>query len=401
MKISMILEGQDFPPDIRVEKEARALTEAGHRVDIICDNLMNRPQESEWEGCRVIRVPGLPRVRRIANKLFWLSTLRNLHWEDCLKRRFLNDRPDVLHVHDLPMLGNALRLARHLGIPVISDLHENYPAASRYYFQGPSVFARLRHLAIPPSRWQMLEIRWVTEADQVLVVVDEAKERLAGLGIDPAKISVVENTEDVEYFGNISIDPEVLSRFENDFVISYIGGFGGTHRGLDTAVSAMPTILKAIPNARLLLAGRGPIRPTLEHMAEKLGVQNRITFLDWQPFDKVPSLISASNVCLVPHHANPHTEATSPHKLFQYMLMKRPVIVSSVRPLKRVVEATGAGLVFRAGDSQSLADTVVRMKDNETRRSMAEAGYRAVMEHYNWRNTSRKLLDVYERIRTS
>lgn len=80
------------------------------------------------------------------------------------------------------------------------------------------------------------------------------------------------------------------------------------------------------------------------------------------------------------------------------MLLKKPVVVSSCKPLKRVVEETGGGLVFQAGDASSLAETVVQLQDTQLRHNLGEAGYRAVKEKYNWSETSKILTGVYEQI---
>ena len=213
-------------------------------------------------------------------------------------------------------------------------------------------------------------------------------------------MTVIENTEDLDYFRGIPPDAELLGRWKGDFVISYIGGFGGRHRGLDTAIEAMPAILESIPNARLLLVGEGSIRPVLEGMVAERGLGPRVTILPWQPFSAVPSLMRASDVCLVPHASNAHTEATSPHKLFQYMSLGKPVVVSTCKPLRRVIEETGGGLVFEAGNAADLARAVVSLADEGRRRELGEAGRRAVEEHYNWAATSRALIALYDRLGT-
>jgi glycosyltransferase involved in cell wall biosynthesis len=391
----MILAGRDFPPDIRVEKEARALSQAGHQVVIACNNMRDRPSESEWQGCQVMRVSQLPLLPRKLNSLMMKTTFHDEQWYRLVSQLVRKRQIDILHVHDLPMVGTALRVGKRYGLPVIADLHENYPAALEYYQPDelPWYKRMLAFLDAKP-RWQAYEKRCALQADHVLVVVDEAEERLIKLGIPPSKVTVIENTLDVDYFTGIELDKDLIAQYRDDFMISYIGGFGGCHRGLDTVVKAMLKVLEEIPSAKLVLVGRGPIKPVLEAMVIERSLEEHVTFIDWQPFEKVPSFIKASQVCLVPHQSNPHTEATSPHKLFQYMIMGKPVVASTCKPLKRVVQETGSGLVFQAGDSESLAQTILKLKDEKLR----DAGRQAVLEKYNWERTSQILLDVYERI---
>jgi glycosyltransferase involved in cell wall biosynthesis len=167
---------------------------------------------------------------------------------------------------------------------------------------------------------------------------------------------------------------------------------------MDTAIIAMSEIVEKIPEAELLLIGKGPFKKELVKIVSELSLERNVTITDQQPFKLMPTFIEMSSVCIVPHNSNPHTEATSPHKLFQYMLMGKPVVVSSCRPLKRIIEETGAGVVFEAGDSHSFAEAVIRLyNDPELREQMGQAGKKAVLEKYNWNITAKRLVRFYSR----
>ena len=399
MNIGMVLVGRDFPPDIRVEKEIRALQAQGHNcfVICICTGPDIQPTREEWEGTTIIKLTPIALIPRQINSLFYRLFFINLQRFRDLLRIAREESLDIFHVHDLPMAGTTLWAGKALNIPVIVDFHENYPAALRYYGvakqtvhqKAPGVLNRVTH-------WQRYEKRAARKADRVIVVVEEAKERLSKIGIDQAKITIIENTIDVDYFQNLEIDQNILDRYQSQFLISYIGGYGGWHRGLDTAVKAMPKVLQELPQARLLLVGRGSIKPELEKLVKELNLESQVIFEDWRPFEEVPSYIQASQVCLVPHRSNPHTEATSPHKLFQYMLMEKPVVVSSCKPLQRVVQETKSGLVFTAGDSDHLAEAILQLKDQTLRQELGQAGKQAVLDRYNWERTSRDLIRIYD-----
>lgn len=398
MNLCMVLANKDFPPDIRVEKEARALRDAGYNITILCASKDQRPLADEWEGIRVIRMPPRSRIFSATNWFFRSLTFHDLPLSRHLPAVLQENNIDILHVHDLLMLGTTLSEANKSGIPVIADFHENYPAALRHYLTGRPISNPIKWLLYKPSRWQAYEKRSAIQAVHILVVVDEAKDRLVAEGLPGDKITVIENTVDVENFLSIPLDNDLMRRYEGEFVISYIGGYGGSHRGLDTVIEAMPHILEHIPEARLLLVGDGPIKPALKQMVAERSIGSRVSFIDWQPFEKVPSYIALSDVCLIPHHSNAHTEATSPHKLFQYMLLSKPVVVSSCKPLKRVIEETGGGLVFQAGDANSLAQTILQLQDPQLRHRLGKAGRQAVIAKYNWQNTSKKLVGVYHKI---
>lgn len=401
MNVCMILPGKDFPPDIRVEKETRALIGAGHKVFVLCDQVKAKPPIEVWEGITIMRrkrIP-VPRVTEKYNRIPGWNNLLEYQWRQFIEGVIRSEAIDVLHVHDLPKAGAAITSGHKYGLPVIIDLHENFPASLRTYVEGWKGAKRLAAQALMDvGKWEKYEREQTSKADRIIVVVPEARERLEQCGIPPAKVTVIENTEDSEHFSSLPLEPAILSKYKDDFILLYIGGFGGRgdHRGLTTAINSMPNVLRSIPNAKLLLVGRGSIKATLQKMIHESALEANVELVDWVPFAQVPSYIAVSSVCLVPHNSNPHTDATSPHKLYQYMLMGKPIVVSSCKPLKRVVEEIGSGMVFQAGNSDDLGRAIVQLKSENIRTKLGEKGLRAVLDKHNWGVTSRKLIDLYK-----
>lgn len=389
MKIMMVLISFDFPPDIRVEKEARALLSAGHQVMVICENRQNRPPREMWNGIEILRLPVQPLSWRKLNTAWLFVTLRNQLWERHIGALVKSERPDALHVHDLPFVGSGLRIARRFHIPLVADMHENYPAYVKA--RRPTTQNYLEYLSFDPDRFARYEAQVLPQCDRVIAVIEEAAERIAQLGVDPAKIFVVGNSEDVEHApadaAGVDLPPTALR-------IGYVGGVQEL-RGLQTAVAAMPQIRKAIPSAQLLIVGDGLYRPILEEQARALGLTDAVRMEGHQPFARVHAYIAASDICIVPHLADELVNTTIPHKLFQYMYMQKPVVVSSAKPLKRIVEACNAGAVFESGNPDAFADAVLRLQDPQVRERLGANGHQAVLERYNWQYDSKILADLY------
>jgi len=57
-----------------------------------------------------------------------MSSCYSKHWERAIENFLTSFSVDVLHVHDLPLLGTALLVGKRHRTPVVADLHENYPA---------------------------------------------------------------------------------------------------------------------------------------------------------------------------------------------------------------------------------------------------------------------------------
>jgi glycosyltransferase involved in cell wall biosynthesis len=391
----MVLAGVDFPPDVRVEKEARALRAVGHDVVVLCSSLRGLPAEDEWEGVRIRRYHDPRGVLKGLVALERALLGRDDHWRRIVLRAIRELDLDVLHVHDLPVLRSALAAASAAGIPCVADLHENFPAAIAQLRQHQTFPRSLLRFVDSPARWEHHELTAVSGATAVIVVVEEAADRLAARGVPREHLIVVGNTEDVDSFAALRGKPVERS---GDFVVLYAGAFGGRHRGLDTLVDAMPELLEHAPEAVLMMVGDGPERKALERRVRELGVAGSVRFEGWQPFERMPAYMAAADVCVVPHRSTPHTESTIPHKLFQYMLAGRPVVVSDCAPLRRVVEKSRAGEVFAAGDAHDLVRALLRLRVAEVAERAGTAGRTAVLEHHNWERSSRALLEVYARL---
>ena len=188
-----------------------------------------------------------------------------------------------------------------------------------------------------------------------------------------------------------------MQEYQSDFVILYVGGFS-PHRGLETAIEAMPTVSDKIPNAKLLMVGDGCTRAELEQMVRNSELDEKVIFTGFQPFEKVPTYIYLSSVCLIPHISTPHIETTMPNKIFQFMILGKPVVVSSTRPMMRIVNDAECGLIFKERDAKSLAQTIIQLADDNLRQRLGENGRRAVEDRYNWKNTVQALLSLYHKV---
>ncbi|MBD3179565.1 MAG: glycosyltransferase [Candidatus Latescibacteria bacterium] len=395
MKTGMILQNSMPPPDIRVEKEASTLIGEGHEVHLLVERNPGEKREETVKGMKLMRGVEVGPLRDKIHRYSFSFTFRDIHWRRAIRSLISERGVDLLHVHDLPLVGEAVRAAREAGIPVIADLHENYPAGLQVWYTSWLKKKTIYNY----NRWRDYEYNVLKEVDAVIVVIEESARRLEGIGVPADKIHVVPNTASFDR-DEIALDPVIVNRYRDDFMISYVGGFA-PHRGLDVVVKALPLAAEEIPSLKLVLVGgRNPAyRDYLEKLALELGCRDIVEMTGWVNFEKIWSYIEASDICLVPHSRNPHTDTTIPHKIFQYMMRGKPVIVSDCPPLKRVIEESRAGLWFRYDSPEELAGQIVKLyRDNQQRESLARNGLRAFREKFNWDMTSGELRELYASI---
>lgn len=399
MKICVLLPSH-FPPDIRVEKEARSLIADSHEIYLICMGREDRLTRESFENINVHRLPFRGKLDLLARvSAYSINPLWRKNWINGIEEIIKNEGIEILHVHDLPLVPISISIGKKYKIPIIFDMHENFPEALRVWREGKSILGYTYDLVFDSVfLYKIIEQRCVKSVNHIIVVVKEQKDRLIKLGVPDDKITVVMNTEDLEVFDNVEI---ISLDYRDNFVISYVGGFG-QHRGIDAAIKAMPKILDKIPNAILLLVGgkgSGKYEEELKKLCKNLKVENNVAFTGWVDFNYVPSYIALSDVGLVPHYASGHTNTTIPHKIFQYMAMKKPVIVTDAKPLKRIVEETKCGIVVPSGDYNKMAEAIIGLhEDKKWARKLGKNGRRAVEVKYNWEEEAKKLISLYEEL---
>ena len=399
MNIGMIhlsLSGQRFPPDIRIEKEARALAEAGAQVSVFCRLFDEEAEEEPYQaGVTIVR-------RRLAcpagvGGLWQWRRLRFPRWQAAIEQFVEQQRPDVLHVHDLNLVPTTLDAARRFGLPVVADFHENMPAAfESWRADRPWWYRLLMSCKYNVALLRRHEFSAVPRCEKVVLVVPEAVDRFSAAGLPPEKFVVVSNTEDETTMDMPQPDPALAEKYGGRWVASYVGGLG-PHRGIDTVLRAVSEIVLEVPRFLLLIVGANEKnRRVLDKMVVQYGIGDHVQILGWTPFERCVQLNLISDVCLVPHNDFEHTQTTVPHKLFQYMFCRRPVVVSDCRPLKRIVEESEAGAVFRANDSRDFARTIIRLaSDPETCQRYAAAGQKAASTTFAWRKDAAQLVAMY------
>ncbi|MCK0130656.1 glycosyltransferase family 4 protein [Flavobacteriaceae bacterium F08102] len=401
--ICMVVDGA-YPEDIRVRKEAETLVASGFEVLVVCPKKKGLPREEVVRGVRVKRIGNhYATFKKGVHDMFESIFNINLFFYFPLRSILKKENVVAIHVHDLPLAGTVYRFkTKHR--TMVLDLHENYPEALKTWFLWRSnrLIKFKNSIFMRPSKWRRKEEKYVKLFDVVICVVEEMKEKLIrNFSVNLSKLIVVSNMEKKSFVRNYEkLEAQDLIK-PGDFAITYVGGFG-PHRGLDTAIEAMPEIQKTIPNAKLFLVGSGhpDVLAVLKNKVDLLNLQQCVVFAGQRPFKEVASIMCSSAVNIIPHHSNDHTDHTIPHKLFQIMLSKRPLVVSSCTPLQRIVKTYDAGYVFKASDAFDFARTIVRVyQDPEKAIARARNAFIAVAEKgENWEREGEKLVTLYKQL---
>ena len=396
MRIGMILDAV-FPPDPRVENEAVSLIKAGHEVFLFC---LHYGQQNPSEVINGIQVK-----RFLSNKLeYKLSALvytvplytflmmRKIH-------HFIKEnKVEVLHVHDMRIAAAVFNVNKKFNLPVVLDLHENRPEIMKFY---PHLSKFPGTYLISSKKWKKKEEEFILKATKVIVVTLEAKnEILERVPMEADKIIEVPNTVRESFYKNPKLLPQIMHRYANNFVLLYIGDTG-IRRGLETAIKSIYNIKNKIDTVKLVIVGKNSSDTILKKLVKDLQIEPYVDFLGWKDPSSFQSYIVSSAICISPLHRNLHHDTTYANKIFQYMSLAKPVLVSDAIAQRKLVEKVACGLVHKERDSEDFSNKVVALyKSKPLRLELGESGKKFVQNEFSWEQTSKKLINLYNNMQS-
>ncbi|MER5173784.1 glycosyltransferase family 4 protein [Thioclava kandeliae] len=150
-------------------------------------------------------------------------------------------------------------------------------------------------------------------------------------------------------------------------------------KGVPLLIDAFAAIADRHPQARLSIVGDGTERNAAEAQVARLGINERVRFLGYQPSDAVADLMRQSDLLVLPSFAE-----GVPVTLMEGMASGIPVIGSRVAGVQELVEDGVSGFVIAPGDMEGLIARLDQLlSDPELRERLGQAGRIKVMAEFD------------------
>jgi glycosyltransferase involved in cell wall biosynthesis len=383
----MLLEN-DFLNDPRVEKEVVTLHKAKHKIIVAAISVSELPSEEIRENCLVLR----KRISKFIKK----SSVGSLKfpfyfnfWRNYVNQILRHHRIDAIHVHDLPLSRIGSEFKKKYKIKLVIDLHENWPALLNVSSHTQTITGKLLSSG---RQWRLYEKKSALKADRIITVVDEMKDRIVNLGIPSEKIFILENTPYVNSIKSLEYerDPKFLT-------LVYIGGIS-YHRGLQYVIEGIRLLRPDVP-VRLWIAGDGKYTNYLKDQVKNLQLEEHVIFFGVLTKDKSQDLLKGADLGLIPHIRSEQSDNSSPNKLFEYMAAGVPVLASDCISVKRVISDTNSGMTYIFDSPSDFARVVKKFYFDRDRSGIfAINGKKAIIEKYNWQQSSAELVKLYSEL---
>ena len=292
--------------------------------------------------------------------------------------------PDIIHAHS-PVLNAlpAIKVAKKLGIPVVYEIRAFWEDAAVDH--GSTSEGSLRYRVT-----RALETRAIRQVDHVFTICEGLRADIVARGIPAGKVTVVPNAVDVNSFHLASPPDTELQKslgLTGKTVIGFIGSFYA-YEGLDLLLDALPALIAANPDIRVLLVGGGPQEANLHKQVEVLGLQNVVIFTGRVPHKDVNRYYDLIDVLAYPRHPMRLTELVTPLKPLEAMAQGQLFVASDVGGHKELIQHNHTGVLFKAGSKDALAEAIQDVLNNRQRWPELKANGRSFVEEIrNWRNS--------------
>lgn len=386
-RITMLLENNPYPQDVRVRSEAESLAAAGHEVTVIAPRGPGQSRREKVRGVTVLRFRCVDGAGRgaLGFVLEYLVAAAALHWGAA---RTLRRGATVLHLHNPPdILFGAGWLYRRAGRKVIFDHHDLFPETIEVKFG--------RGMASRAATWcQRLTF---AVANHVLATNESYAQvaRQAG-GKRDDEVTIVRNAPPEAWLRR----PLRFRAGRLDKVrLAYLGAIGS-----QDGVEGLVPVLSHLRNrpdpvdVHLTIIGHGDARASLERALDQHGLLERVTFCGWVAADEVPGLLEDVDVCVDPAPPTDVNERSTMTKIAEYLSLAKPVVAYDLLETRRT--AGDAAVLITPGDSRGFAEHIARLAREPKYRGDHARAARMRAHQLTWGRSERALLGAYASLRT-
>lgn len=338
--------------DSRSSKMATAYAERGWRVTPL---IWSRGETDEDPGAIVCTTKGGygDRFKGIAARLRWIAFLARA----MVRHR---GRYDIVHTVDLDTAIVAVPLSLLLRKFVVYDAFDSIGAI----LGGGRIAA-----------WLMAVERAFIKASTVAIFPDPNRLKQYGI-VDQENVTIISNVPDDLPGADATTKDEWVVSDSAPLRCVYVGTLEAQHRGLEY----IAPLCRALPKkVQFIVGGTGQLEPLFSKQNEEI---KNLQYVGRLAYDDALSLMQSADILYGPYLLSaPAHRYAAPNKLYEHLMLGKPLITNIGIPPARVVEECQSGFLFD-GSSDSLV-ALLRDVDRETCRAAGKRARAGWNERYS------------------
>jgi len=301
-------------------------------------------------------------------------------------RKPVKHRVDIIHTHfDIPpgpMAG--LRYAKKKKVPLIVTYHGDWEASYGGLIRRIGVAFHNKYLVdkllsytdviISPSKCYIDRSRFLGRYKDKIVVIPN--------GINLSDFDIPYSKEECRDKLGLPLDEKV---------VLFLGNLS-PYKGPDVLVKAMPNVIRDVPNAKLIFAGRGMMKKELELLSNDLGIEENVRFVGFVDDNLKLFYYKAADIFVLP--STMKTECY-PLAILEAMACSLPIVASNMGGIPDAVKSGDNGFLVPPKDSEALAEAIIYLLENEDIRERMGRNGRERVERYSWERIAKETERIY------
>lgn len=291
----------------------------------------------------------------------------------------------VYHLHDPELIPLGLWLKARTGARVIFDCHENNTAYLRQKRYLHPLVRRGLTISMAGAEWL------AGRCFDAIVTADRGVAELYRRRFGARRVVTVHNFPHLDLFLRQPAGDDSARPYD----LVYHGTIPRYH--LEVAFAVAEALRRRGARARWLFFGRCPELAWARAEAARRGLAEDFTLDDQLiPHEQVAARVLQGRVGFIPLPDLPKFQHNIPTKLFEFMALSMPTVLSDLPPSRPFVGDGACAIMVPPDDTEAYADAILRLlNDPALRHRMGAEGRRRVEGEFNWQHEAQRLLELY------
>lgn len=290
---------------------------------------------------------------------------------------------DIFAFYAPEFINWAVRLRKAKQRPIIFDCMEDFEG---YALQRSGLPNQLRK---PLARLVRAQLYYAARNIDAIVTSDVGTAQM--LASQARRILVVHNFPQLELFPDTA---ESESEQQKCYDLTYHGSIPRYH--LQVCFAVDDAIVARGRKVSWRFIGRLPELDWFNEEVRRRHAGDRFHFTSQIPHEQIAAEVRKARIGIIPLPDRPKFHQNIPQKLFEFMALRMPVVLSDLPPSRPFVGDGACGYMVAPDDPHAYASAILRLLDDPNlRRSMGNEGRRRIEQSYNWEMESHKYIDLY------
>lgn len=389
-KILIIVENLPVPFDTRVWQEATTLAANGYTVSVICPvGKGYMAKEETLDGVHIFRHP-LPPEGNGAIGYFreYGSALRE---ELRLAKKIYREIGfDVIHgcnpPDDIYMVASFFK---KYGVKYVFDHHDICPELFEAKFGSTKGLLYKSQVWLERQTYKHCTFAFVTNESYRRIAIERDR-------MPPERVIVLRSGPKLERLRQLPPDPSIRRGYP--YMVGYLGVIG-QQEGVEYILQAAQYIKERENNVFWGIVGGGPHLEAMKKQAHAMGLDDCVEFTGRVPDEQMLRYLNTADVCVNSDTYNAMNDKSTMNKVLEYMALGKPIVQFDLTEGR--YSAQEASLYAKRNDAVDMAEKIRQLlADPELRERMGRYGHERIVNELSWDNTSKALLEGYEKFFT-